>query len=157
MRKTGRRNVTAAASVLSVLAAISAAADAQPGRGQPQLELIAAAPFDQAFKEGGTSLPAGPCSSWTPDQRRSMPAEVKTLCAGFWTFIDGADGSPTSRLLPTVMPKADEVQLVMDVCLIAHLPADWPERGARLQSAASILDRADRAGASLHLPAQLSR
>ena len=36
-------------------------------------------------------------------------------------------------------------------------PADWPERGARLQSVTTILKQANQAGASFHLPLQLAQ
>jgi hypothetical protein len=157
MRNPGGIAVTAAAIILSLGAAHSNAAEPPPSNGQSQLDLIAAIPLDQAFKEGGISLPPGSFSSWTPDQQRSVPADLQKLCAGFWTFINGADGPTKSRLLPASFPGSDEVRLVMDVCLVGHMPADWPERDTSLQSAASILKRADQAGASLHLPAQLSR
>ncbi len=156
MRNPGGIAVTAAAIILSLCSAQSKAAEPQPSSGQSQLDLIAAVPFDQAFKEGGISQPMGPFSSWTPEQQRSVPTGLRKFCAGFWTFINGADGPTKSRLLPASFPGADEVRLVMDVCLVAHMPVDWPERGTRLQSATSILNRADQAGASLHLPAQLS-
>jgi hypothetical protein len=133
----------------------SNAAETAPSRGQPTLDLIAGIPFDSTFKElGAPTPPTGPFSSWTADQRRSFPADLQKLCAGFWTFIQAAPGS---RLLPASLPDADEAQLPMDVCLIGHMPLDWPERTARLQSATAILKRAHQAGASLHLPMPLTR
>jgi hypothetical protein len=42
--------------------------------------------------------------------------------------------------------------LGIDVCLVGHMPVDWPGRASRLQSATAILARADHAGSSLHLP-----
>jgi hypothetical protein len=121
-----------------------------PVTGQSTLDLIAGVPLEQIFKQiGAPSPPAGPFSTWTADQRRSFPANLRKLCAGFWTFIDGADGAPGPRLLPASLPDADEPELVMDICLAGHMPADWPERGAKLQSAASILKQANQAGASL--------
>ena len=155
MHDPGWIKIEVAAIILSLGAAQSNATEPQPSGGQSQLDLIAAVPFDQALREGGISPPAGPFSSWTADQQRSMPADFQKLCAGFWTFINGADGPPRSRLLPASLSGSDEIRLVMDVCLVAHLPADWPERSAKLQSAAAILGQADQAGASLRLPAQL--
>ena len=46
--------------------------------------------------------------------------------------------------------------LVMDVCLVAHMPIDWPERRARRQTATAILKRVNRAGAPLHLPQEIA-
>jgi hypothetical protein len=158
MHASARFKVALAVTIM-VCAEAGQSISAEPASsgGQPELDLIAGVPFDITFKQLGAPMPPGPFSSWTADQQRSVPADLQKLCAGFWTLINGADGTPKSRLLPASLPGADEVQLVMDVCMVGHLPADWPERGARLQSATSILNRADQAGASLHLPAEVSR
>ena len=136
----------------------SIGAEPAPSGGQAKLDLIAGFPFDNTFKELGTPPPpTGPFSSWTADQQRSAPADLQRLCASFWTFTNGADGPPSSRLLAASLSGADEIHLVMDVCLVGHMPADWPERSARLQAATAILKQSNQAGTSLHLPLQLTQ
>jgi hypothetical protein len=133
----------------------SIAAEPAPSGGQPALDLIAGMSFDNTFKQPGASMPpTGPFSSWTLDQRRSFPADLQKLCATFWTFVHDAPGS---RVLPASLSDTDEGNLGMDVCMVGHMPADWPERSAKLKSLAAILKQADQAGASLHLPAALTQ
>jgi hypothetical protein len=111
--------------------------------------------FDNTFKQLGASAPPpGPFSSWTSDQRRSFPANLQKLCATFWAFVHDAPGS---RVLPASLSDSDEAGLGVDVCMVGHMPADWPERSAKLQSVTAILKQADHAGAALHLPVALTQ
>jgi hypothetical protein len=79
---------------------------------------------------------------------------LQKLCATFWTFVHDAPGM---RVLPASLSDADEGELGMDVCMVGHMPADWPGRSARLQSVTAILKQADQAGAALHLPVALTQ
>jgi hypothetical protein len=125
------------------------AENAQAG-GQQVLDMIAGMSFNNTFSQlGAPAMPTGPFSSWTADQRRVVPTELAQVCASFWSF---AHDAPGTRFLPAALSDADEGELGIDVCLVSHMPADWPGRAARLQSATTILARADRAGSSLHLP-----
>jgi hypothetical protein len=127
----------------------AAAENAQAG-GQQVLDMIAGMSFEKTFGQLGTSaIPAGPFSSWTADQQRVFPKEVARVCASFWTF---AHDAPGTKFLPASLSDNDEGELGLDVCLVSHMPVDWPGRAARLQSATAILARADQAGSSLHLP-----
>ncbi len=163
MKGFGKGNLIAlrcaSLAVLTVMAwagvGLSDAAEPPPSGGQPALDLIAGIPFDGVFKQlGAPTPPTGPFSTWTAAQQKSFPVDLERLCAGFWTFIDGA---PKSRGLPASLSDTDKVALVMDICLVAHMPADWPERRPRLQAATAILKQANQAGAPLHLPEALTR
>jgi hypothetical protein len=126
-----------------------AAEHAQAG-GQQVLDMIAGMPFNNTFSQlGAPAVPTGPFTSWTADQQRVVPTELAQVCAAFWTF---AHDAPGTKFLPASLSDADEGELGIDVCLVSHMPADWPGRAARLQSATAILARADQAGSSLHLP-----
>src|ERR1700679_2662483 len=126
-----------------------AAENAQMG-GQQVLDMMAGMSFDKTFSElGAPAIPTGPFSSWTADQQRVFPTQLAQVCAAFWSF---AHDAPGTKFLPASLSDGDEGELGLDVCLVSHMPADWPGRAARLQSATAILARADQAGSSLHLP-----
>ena len=101
---------------------------------------------------GAATIPAGPFSSWTADQQRVFPTELAQVCAAFWSF---AHDAPDTKFLPASLSDGDEGELGLDVCLVSHMPVDWPGRAARLRSATAILARADQAGSSLHLPSEM--
>jgi hypothetical protein len=118
--------------------------------GQQVLDMIAGMSFKGAFSQlGASTIPIGPFSSWTADQQRVFPVELAQVCAAFWSF---AHDAPGTKFLPASLSDGDEGELGLDVCLVGHMPADWPGRAARLLSATAILARADKAGSSLHLP-----
>jgi hypothetical protein len=96
MHASARFKVALAVTIM-VCAEAGQSISAEPASsgGQPELDLIAGVPFDITFKQLGAPMPPGPFSSWTADQQRSVPADLQKLCAGFWTFINGADGTPT--------------------------------------------------------------
>ncbi len=126
-----------------------AAENAQIG-GQQVLDMIAGMSFKSTFSQlGARAIPTGPFSSWTADQQRVFPTELAQVCAAFWTF---AHDAPGTKFLPASLSDGDEGELGLDVCLVSHMPVDWPGRVARLQAARAILARADQAGSSLHLP-----
>ena len=129
-----------------------AAENAQMG-GQQVLDMIAGMSFKSTFSQlGASTIPTGPISSWTADQQRVFPTELAQVCAAFWTF---AHDTPGTKVLPASLSDVDEGELGLDVCLAGHMPADWPGRAARLQSATAILARAEKAGSSLHLPSDM--
>ena len=129
-----------------------AAENAQIG-GQQILDMIAGMSFKATFSQlGAPAIPTGPFSSWTADQQHTFPTEVAQVCAAFWTF---AHDAPGTKFLPASLSDGDEGELGLDVCLVSHLPVDWPGRTARLQSATAILARAAQAGSSLHLPSKV--
>ncbi len=70
----------------------------------------------------------------------------------FWTFFHDRPGT---KFLPESVSNRDEGELGVDLCLVGHMPIDWPGRAARLQSATEILRRADQAGSTLHLPSEI--
>ncbi len=126
-----------------------AAENAQTG-GQLVLDMIAGMSFEKTFSQlGASAVPTGPFSSWTADQQRVFPTELAQVCAAFWTF---AHDAPGTKFLPASLSDGDEGELGLDVCVVSHMPVDWPGRAASLQSATAILARADQAGSSLHLP-----
>ncbi len=129
-----------------------AAENAQMG-GQQVLDLIAGMSFNNTFTQlGAPAISSGPFSSWTADQQRVFPTELAQVCAAFWTF---AHDAPGTQFLPASLSDGDEGELGIDVCLVSHMPVDWPGRAARLQSATAILARAGQAGSSLHLPSRM--
>jgi hypothetical protein len=131
-------------------AARSHAAENAQEAGQQVLDMIVGMSFEKTFSQLGVSaIPTGPFSSWTADQRRVFPTEVAKVCASFWTF---AHDAPGTKFLPAALSDDDEGELGLDICLVSHMPVDWPGRAVRLQSARAILARADQAGSSLHLP-----
>lgn len=132
-----------------LVAARSHAAENEQTSGQLMLEMMAGIPFENTFNELGTPMPTGPFSSWTADQQRVFPDDLAKICASFWAFVHD---KPGTKFLPASLSDRDEAQLGVDVCLVGHMPADWPGRAARLQSAKAILARADQAGSSIHLP-----
>jgi hypothetical protein len=130
-----------------------AAENAEVG-GQQVLDMIAGMSFEKTFSQlGASALPTGPFSSWTADQQRVFPTEVAQVCASFWTF---AHDAPGTKFLPASLSDVDEGELGLDVCLVSHMPVDWPGRAARVQSATAILARADQAGSLLHLPSGMN-
>jgi hypothetical protein len=134
-------------------AARSHAAENAQVSGQQVLDMIAGMSFEKTFSQlGASAIPTGQFSSWTADQQRDFPKEVARVCASFWTF---AHDAPGTKFLPASLSDNDEGELGLDVCLVSHMPVDWPGRAARLQSATAILARADQAGSSLHLPSGL--
>jgi hypothetical protein len=107
--------------------------------------------FTNTFRQlGAPAVPTGPFSSWTAEQQRLVPTQLAQVCAAFWTF---AHDAPGTKFLPASLSERDEGELGLDVCLVSHMPADWPGRSARLNSASAILAHADQTGSSLHLPA----
>lgn len=132
-------------------AARSHAAENTQMGGQQVLDLIAGMPFTGTFSQlGAPAIPTGPFSSWTADQQQVFPKDLAQVCGAFWIF---AHDAPGTRVLPASLSDDDEGQLGLDICLVGHMPVDWPGRAARLQSATAILARAAQAGSSLHLPA----
>jgi hypothetical protein len=112
--------------------------------------MIAGMSFNNTLNQlGAPTIPTGPFSSWTADQQHVFPTELAQVCAAFWAF---AHDAPGTEFLPPSLSEGDEGELGLDVCLVSHMPVDWPGRAARLQSASAILARADQAGSSLHLP-----
>jgi hypothetical protein len=126
-----------------------AAENAQTG-GQQVLDMVAGMSFENTFRQlGASAFPTGPFSSWTAAQQHDVPTQLAQVCAAFWTF---AHDKPGTKFLPASLSDGDEGLLGVDVCLVSHMPADWPGRAATLRSATAILARADQAGSSLHLP-----
>ncbi len=65
--------------------------------------------------------------------------------------------APGTHFLPLKQDQEDEGNLGVDVCLIGHMPSDWPSRPQMLSSVKAILGRAKTLGSTLTLPANLSR
>ncbi len=121
--------------------------------GQAALELITTMPFQGVFSQlSASATPHAPFSSWTTDQQHAIPTNLTQVCAMFWTFFHDRPGT---KFLPESVSNRDEGELGVDLCLVGHMPIDWPGRAARLQSATEILRRADQAGSTLHLPSEI--
>jgi hypothetical protein len=66
-----------------------------------------------------------------------------------------AHDDPSTRFLPPGSPAADEEALGVDVCLLGHMPQDWPQRAERLRAAKAIFERAAAQGSNLRMPAAI--
>jgi hypothetical protein len=133
----------------------SYAAENPQTAGQQVLDLMAVMPFKNTFRQlSASAMPTGSFSSWTADQQKIIPTQLAQVCAAFWTF---AHDRPGTKFLPASLSDGDEGELGIDVCLVGHMPVDWPGRPVRLQSAMAILARAGQAGSSLHLPLEMRR
>jgi hypothetical protein len=59
---------------------------------------------------------------------------------------------PNARFLPKEEPDEDEDALGLGVCLLGHMPTDWPDRAKVIEIVHGIFQRADKLGGKLTLP-----
>jgi hypothetical protein len=104
-----------------------------------------AAPFAPSLSIAG--LPDS-YTAWTVQQRRQM----NWRCVTLWPMFND---SGHVKLLPPAQDPADTPRLVTDLCLLAHMPNDWPSRMVTLRDAQRILDRSTALGERLTLPPAL--
>lgn len=97
-------------------------------------------------------VPAGPFKSWSKSDQQNFPATMQNTCTYIWTMAHDAP----DRLLPVGVSAEDEWALGIDVCVIGHMPADWPQRGLKLQAVGAVLRKAAAAGSSLKMPANIA-
>jgi uncharacterized protein YecT (DUF1311 family) len=90
-------------------------------------------------------------SLWTEQQRSTVPRQMQGRCR-IWVMMN--DAGP-ARLLPAAQDPADTPQLTMDLCLVAHMPTDWPNRASTIRNAQRIVDRSTELGEPLSLPLAL--
>ncbi len=144
--------LAAAAPALAQTAAVPKPAGPDP---QKLLDFMAGFPLpDKPAQPGDPYLPHKPFADWSVQERSDATLVLTRLCYLFWRQ---AHTPPDLRLLPPVVPPADEEALGPDVCLVGHMPADWPERAATLGAARRILAEARGLGSSLALPKPLDR
>ncbi len=91
-------------------------------------------------------------AAWTDAQRSTVPSQMQGRCRALWTMMND---SGRVKLLPAEQPAADTPRLVMDLCLAAHMPLDWPGRTQDVADAESILQRSTALGQPLKLPRSL--
>lgn len=147
-----RSRSLACRSLVSALCLCSAAASAaDPAAGQQMLDFMATFPLPDTTSASGGSLPipAGAYSSWSDEERRSVPIRLAGRCTVIWVM---AHDAPGTRFLPASAPESDEEELGRDLCLAGHLPADWPGRALAIAAARRILDRSNELGSSLKMP-----
>ena len=136
--ESGCRWLPAAAMLLLLTPGASFARASIPPGVDPQqpLDFLAMLPLDGKQAELRPPSPAL-FASWTADQQRDYPAKLRLICASFWLFIHPPDG----RLLPASVPDADERDVGVDVCVLGHMPRDWPDRAATLRATTAIFAR----------------
>lgn len=115
-----------------------AEADAQKG-----LDWLASNPLQ---------VPAGAFRSWSKKDQQTFPAIMRNSCSYIWTMAHDA----SDRLLPVGVSSEDEWRLGIDVCVLGHMPVDWPQRQVTLQRVQAIIRGAQSAGSSLKLPANIA-
>ncbi len=90
---------------------------------------------------------------WTESQRQSG-LQMMALRCGLIYALEG--DNPKVHLLPETMAKEEAGELAISICLPAKMPSDWPERKKYLSGAQRLIEKANSAGAGLHLPQQLT-
>jgi hypothetical protein len=122
---------------------------------QKTLDLLASFPIAPTPPQPGAPyLPAGPYASWSDADKASIPGNIAKTCLTMWVF---AHDDPNARFLPSEVPDSDEGEIGVDLCLLGHMPADWPDRTARLRAANAIFERAASKGSTLKMPAAVIR
>ena len=136
-------------------AAPFASADVPAARPSVQqtLDPLAVLPFPRApVTAGSPYLPKGAFRSWTTKEQQVVPGMVFSTCRLVWVM---AHDAPGTRVLPKASSDSDEETIGANICILGHMPVDWPGRAAALASTEAIIERAQAAGAVLKMPKEI--
>ena len=109
---------------------------------------------DTPALSGRMYLPRGPISGWSDLDKSLVPIALRFRCQ---IVLKLAHEAPAARFLPPGLPDEEEAALGIAVCLLGHLPADWPERTKWRTIADVVLSHARQVGATLTLPKTIAR
>ena len=126
------------------LAALAAAWCAPASAQSPEAEVAA-----YAVKAPISGLPSGPYSQWTVAQRQSTFGKVRGfcqfLCVDKYATTAFADKATAERTATTA-------RVCLEACIVAHLPADYPQVADLKKDLRTDYDKARQLGAAMPWP-----
>jgi hypothetical protein len=102
-----------------------------------------------AVKAPISGLPSGPYAKWTEPQRQSTFGKVRGFCQFLCVDKYAATAFPDKA---TAERTATTARVCLEACIVAHLPADYPNAADLMKDLRTDYDKAKKLGAALPWP-----